>query len=43
MRDQPYGLTSNDITLQRHKFLARFGGGTMASCLSGVYEQDYLL
>lgn len=43
MRDRPYGLTSNDITLQRDKFLARFGGGSMANCLSGVYEQDYLV
>lgn len=43
MKTRPYGLPSNEISYQRDKFMASFGGGSVASCLSGSYEQDYLM
>jgi hypothetical protein len=43
MKTRPYGLPSNEISYQRDKFMATFGGGSVASCLSGSYEQDYLM
>jgi len=43
MDDKPYGLSSQQIVKQRNQMVACYGGGSMANCLKGVYQQDYVL
>lgn len=43
MRGNAFGLSSNEISLKRDHFSARFGGGSMAKCIQNEYERDYII